>query len=77
MKYRCPICGKETDCLDGEKPQNPYRPFCSQRCRYIDLGCWLEGSYRLEVQEDYRSDEDSSVQFPNTDQNSARQNGSM
>jgi endogenous inhibitor of DNA gyrase (YacG/DUF329 family) len=30
------------------------RPFCSQRCRTIDLGSWLTGAYRLsrEIQED-------------------------
>lgn len=26
---------------------NPYRPFCSERCRMIDLGHWLKGNYRL------------------------------
>jgi hypothetical protein len=37
---RCPICGHAvTDKLT--------RPFCSQRCRQIDLGEWLDGSYRI------------------------------
>ncbi len=27
---------------------SPYRPFCSERCRLIDLGAWLDGEYRLE-----------------------------
>ena len=36
----CPICGK---------PATPgHRPFCSGRCRNIDLGRWLKGSYRIE-----------------------------
>ena len=25
----------------------PHRPFCSERCKSIDLGSWLEGSYRI------------------------------
>jgi endogenous inhibitor of DNA gyrase (YacG/DUF329 family) len=25
----------------------PYRPFCSERCKTIDLGSWLTGSYRI------------------------------
>jgi endogenous inhibitor of DNA gyrase (YacG/DUF329 family) len=34
---RCPICGK---------PASPeQRPFCSDRCRQVDLGRWLTGSY--------------------------------
>lgn len=39
---RCPICKKETRC-EG----NPYRPFCSERCKLLDLGNWLEGRYRI------------------------------
>ncbi len=26
---------------------NPYRPFCSERCKLIDLGQWAEGDYRI------------------------------
>ncbi|MGE0680198.1 MAG: DNA gyrase inhibitor YacG [Candidatus Binatia bacterium] len=26
---------------------NPYRPFCSTRCRTIDLGAWADQSYRI------------------------------
>jgi hypothetical protein len=26
---------------------NPFRPFCSERCRLIDLGQWLEEDYRV------------------------------
>ncbi|MEW6169758.1 MAG: DNA gyrase inhibitor YacG [Pseudomonadota bacterium] len=33
----CPQCGKSTR-LD---PQNPWRPFCSERCKLIDLGAWF------------------------------------
>lgn len=33
---RCPTCRKEGDWFGGE-----YGPFCSQRCRLIDLGKWL------------------------------------
>jgi len=40
---RCPICRKAAAC----RPQNPTFPFCSQRCREIDLGRWLGGSYRI------------------------------
>jgi uncharacterized protein len=39
---RCPICKKETR-FEG----NPYRPFCSERCKLLDLDNWLEGRYRI------------------------------
>lgn len=42
-KAGCPICGKPID--------KAYRPFCSVRCKTIDLGRWLGGDYRLETNE--------------------------
>lgn len=42
---RCPQCGK--DALWA--PENPARPFCSERCQQIDLGCWASDSYRIPV----------------------------
>jgi len=42
MKVICPICKKETLWDD-----NPFRPFCSERCRLIDLGQWASGEYRV------------------------------
>lgn len=40
---RCPTCrGPAT-----ERDQNPTFPFCSERCRLIDLGNWLGESYRI------------------------------
>lgn len=39
---RCPICQAEVY-WEG----NPHRPFCSERCRFIDLGAWTEGRYRI------------------------------
>jgi hypothetical protein len=29
------------------EPFNPYRPFCCERCRLIDLGAWADESYRV------------------------------
>ncbi len=39
----CPICGKRTPF----SPENPYRPFCSERCKLIDLGQWATENYRI------------------------------
>lgn len=41
LKVKCPTCGRE--CEYSEK--NPFRPFCCERCKLIDLGAWAEGSY--------------------------------
>jgi endogenous inhibitor of DNA gyrase (YacG/DUF329 family) len=41
---KCPICGKPIE-WEG----NPYRPFCSERCRIIDLGKWASEEYRVSV----------------------------
>ena len=44
MAKRCPICKKEV-VFEG----NPFRPFCSERCKLIDLDNWLSERYRIRV----------------------------
>lgn len=39
----CPICRKAVAWL----PENRHRPFCSFRCRQIDLGAWADGTYTI------------------------------
>jgi len=39
LKLRCPICKKAV------KNTDPEFPFCSDRCRTIDLGKWASGAY--------------------------------
>ena len=42
---RCPICDRS---LPGAGPADrPFAPFCSERCRRIDLGRWLGETYRI------------------------------
>lgn len=43
MQVPCPTCRTPTVWQD-----NPHRPFCSERCRLIDLGNWVEETYRIE-----------------------------
>jgi len=40
---KCPSCGK----LVEWKQENRFRPFCSERCRQIDLGAWASENYRV------------------------------
>ncbi|MFZ3230862.1 MAG: DNA gyrase inhibitor YacG [Pseudobdellovibrio sp.] len=42
---RCPQCGL----LALFSAENPSRPFCSDRCRLIDLGQWADQSYKIPV----------------------------
>lgn len=42
MLIKCPICKKQ-----AEYNGNEYRPFCSERCKMLDLGAWVEGEYAL------------------------------
>ena len=50
---RCPICGRPR--------AQPYRPFCSARCRDVDLGRWFDADYAVPAVEpgyDENEDED-------------------
>ena len=39
----CPGCGGKS----VYAPSNPFRPFCSERCKNIDLGAWASEGFRL------------------------------
>jgi uncharacterized protein len=39
----CPTCGQPA----LYAPFNPFRPFCSERCRMVDLGAWATEAYRI------------------------------
>lgn len=41
-QLKCPICKR---LLGKDKSKNQFLPFCSDRCRTIDLGKWLDGKY--------------------------------
>ncbi len=40
---KCPRCKKEV----VYSKENPFRPFCSEKCRLIDLGQWFEEDYSI------------------------------
>lgn len=44
--FPCPRCQQESVWQD-----NPYRPFCSERCQLIDLGAWANEDYKLNTQD--------------------------
>ncbi len=45
VKRTCPTCGGP---LAESAEVAQLRPFCSERCRTVDLGKWLDGGYRIE-----------------------------
>jgi endogenous inhibitor of DNA gyrase (YacG/DUF329 family) len=45
---RCPTCGAEVHWSPG----SPWRPFCSERCRLIDLGQWAQERYAIPCSDD-------------------------
>ena len=47
----CPICKKPVTESPTEGTRS-YYPFCSERCKLIDLGRWLGGRYQIPVDDD-------------------------
>jgi len=45
LQVPCPTCQRRT----AYAPSNPWRPFCSERCRSIDLGAWASERFRVPV----------------------------
>jgi uncharacterized protein len=41
----CPTCRKAA----APRRENAFFPFCSERCKLVDLGKWLTGEYRIPV----------------------------
>lgn len=44
--YPCPRCGEPSQWQD-----NAFRPFCSERCKMMDLGAWANDEYRIPTQD--------------------------
>jgi len=45
ITFRCPNCGKEV--AVAKKEDLPSRPFCSSRCKMVDLYRWFNEEYRI------------------------------
>lgn len=43
--FECPTCQRRVTVARNEDA--PFRPFCSPRCKDVDLGRWLDGTYRI------------------------------
>ena len=49
MNIKCPLCSKQA--------QESWRPFCSKRCKEIDLGRWFSETYSLPSEDPIESDD--------------------
>ena len=50
----CPTCGKAVEW----SPSQRWKPFCSERCKLIDLGAWIDERHRIPGDDALPSDED-------------------
>jgi endogenous inhibitor of DNA gyrase (YacG/DUF329 family) len=48
MRHRCPNCRKVINrALLEQSRREKFYPFCSERCKFIDLGRWLDTKYSI------------------------------
>jgi uncharacterized protein len=62
MFIKCPRCGEA-----AESGGNPYRPFCSERCKVVDLGNWISGNYRIPTKTAHEDEDGESLSGEDTE----------
>ena len=55
MRVKCPTCRREMDW----SPDNIFRPFCSERCKMVDLGAWFAGERAIAGQPQLSPDDEA------------------
>jgi len=55
----CPTCGRELEWAGA-----PFRPFCSERCRLVDLGAWFSEQRSIPGESSPAADEPAPVERP-------------
>ncbi|MCK5000825.1 MAG: DNA gyrase inhibitor YacG [Anaerohalosphaera sp.] len=65
MQFKCPKCKKpisgheKKDTTDKENGGlGKYFPFCSERCKLLDIGAWLDGDYNIPIVENTEPEAD-------------------
>jgi uncharacterized protein len=54
----CPTCRRPFALsVDAKSSQHRFFPFCSERCKLVDLGAWLDAKYRIPTQPDEESED--------------------
>jgi uncharacterized protein len=54
QEVSCPNCGKPV----AWSPESPWRPFCSERCKLIDLGAWFNEEHAIPGEDEPDGDQD-------------------
>lgn len=62
IKASCPICKMKVE--GRTAAETPYLPFCSARCRKIDLGRWLGETYRIPAEDQEDPSEGMETEVP-------------
>lgn len=57
LQVNCPTCTTKVTWTEG----NEHRPFCSERCKLIDLGAWANEEYAIPAPPEEQWTEDSSL----------------
>ena len=57
---RCPQCGAAVEW----SPASRWRPFCSERCKMLDLGAWASEAYRIPAEETPESEAEPAPETP-------------
>lgn len=60
---KCPICKKSVNEATAGQKGSAF-PFCSERCRLIDLGRWLDGAYQIPVHDIDAEESDIPTDMP-------------
>ncbi len=64
LTVNCPRCGQPVEWTPAQR----WRPFCSERCKLMDLGAWASEAYRIPAQElDDSLDENVDTEAPPDD----------
>lgn len=71
IQVKCPHCGT----LTFFSSENPSRPFCSDRCRLIDLGEWASGGYTIPIAVESGTTAEAELLAHATDEDHEDQNG--
>jgi len=58
LQFTCPTCKRRVRILRADPAKLPrFFPFCSERCKLIDLGAWLDADYRIPSKPDEESEQ--------------------
>jgi len=66
-EHRCPTCKRLVAASEQNRSETAnFFPFCSNRCKLIDLGAWLDAEYRIPNQPEEPPDQPPNSEAPRT-----------